>query len=76
MQLTEKELKVLYAIYKSEYQDSNGEDTIDHYVWSFSIEYSRPLIGTDIKGKVISGIVSSLSKKGLVDSKVGVKMKQ
>ena len=57
VQLTENELLVLTAIDESEY----GDGLADH-VWAFTIADNSPL-----RGKTISGTVSSLVKKNLVN---------
>ena len=62
IEITDKELNVLMGIYTSEYQDGE-EDTPLHWIWSFSVAYN-----CDYKGKILSGIMSSLSKKGLIVS--------
>lgn len=59
MKLTKFELAVLTAIDNSEY----GEYLLDE-IWSFSVTQNMPEDGP--KGRSISGVVSSLSKKGLV----------
>jgi hypothetical protein len=59
MKLTEKELAVMKAIDASEYGDY-----LDDEIWTFSLEYNVPKGGP--KGKEISGVCSSLKKKGLV----------
>lgn len=56
--LTANELAVLNAIDESEYGD-----TLRDPVWTFTIEDNSAL-----SGRVISGVVSSLHKKGLVIS--------
>lgn len=58
MKLTELEKDVIIAIAKNEYSDNPGDP-----VWTFIIEDN-----TDLHSKQISGVVSSLTKKGLVDS--------
>ena len=56
--LTEHEKTVVKIIAKNEYSDFPGDP-----VWTFVIEDF-----TDLHSKQISGIVSSLTKKGLVGS--------
>jgi hypothetical protein len=59
MELTEKELAVIKAFAATEYGSGMGDEAI----WTFSIEDHSGL-----SGKVFSGTVSSLTKKGLVRS--------
>jgi hypothetical protein len=59
--LTEKEEQVLNAILSSNYQSEEGIGVVNNPIWSFSIEEKCSL-----KGKEISGVCSSLSKKGYV----------
>lgn len=56
--LTKLEKVVIKVIAKNEYSDSPGDP-----VWTFIIEDD-----TDLHSKQISGVVSSLTKKGLVGS--------
>ena len=56
--LTILEKNVIKAIAESEYNDTPDEPT-----WTFIIEDN-----TDLHSKQISGVVSSLTKKGLVNS--------
>jgi len=58
MKLTELEKVVIRTLAKNEYSDDPGDP-----VWTFIIEDN-----TDLHSKQISGVVSSLTKKGLVDS--------
>jgi len=58
MNITKLEKAVIAVIAKNEYSDS-PEDP----VWTFIIEDN-----TDLHNKQISGVVSSLTKKGLVNS--------
>ncbi len=69
MTITTKELAVLVAISESEYQDADAtsESIIDRGVWAFSITNPK-LTAAGVAGKAISGVVSSLVKKGLVGS--------
>jgi len=59
MKLTELEKDVIVAITENEYSDVPGDP-----VWSFSIDYNTKIT----KKNQISGVVSSLVKKGLVVS--------
>lgn len=72
--VTDNEHRILNAIARDLYQPVNGaaptsfNDTSD--VWTFSV------VGTaaknyQIKGKTFSGVISSLVKKGLIDSHKG-----
>lgn len=60
---TDKERIVLRAIARSEYQssDSSDESIIGDHVWTFSVETP------EVKGKALSGVISSLCQKGLVE---------
>jgi len=58
MNITELEKDVILIIAKNEYGDDPGDP-----VWTFVIEDN-----TDLHSKQISGVVSSLTKKGLIDS--------
>jgi DNA-binding MarR family transcriptional regulator len=62
--LTKKEILVLYTIINNEYQsfDSTDYRLINSPTWTFICEDSG------YKGKSLSGIISSLSKKGIVES--------
>lgn len=64
MNVTEKELTVLNAIISNDYQNFDVTDRgmINSPTWTFVCEDSG------IKGKSLSGVISSLSKKGLVES--------
>jgi hypothetical protein len=57
--LTENEIKVIAAIINSDYQDDNNP--VNNPVWSFSCNPFE-------NKKTLSGVVASLSKKGLVNS--------
>ncbi len=60
MKLTPKEHEVLKAIAENEFHDGlKGPDIIGSNIWSDCIYCS-------IEGKALSGVVSSLAKKGLV----------
>jgi DNA-binding MarR family transcriptional regulator len=64
MNVTEKELAVLKSIINNDYQTFDIEDKnmINQPTWTFVCEDSG------VKGKSLSGVISSLSKKGLVES--------
>lgn len=59
MNLTELEKDVIVAIAKNEYSNIPGDP-----IWAFAIGHQTKIV----KGKQISGVVSSLVKKGLVVS--------
>ena len=61
-QITDKEKAVLNSIPNSEYIDFEKDDrrVINFPTWTFTCEDSG------IKGKALSGVISSLVKKGLV----------
>jgi hypothetical protein len=59
VKLTDNEQKVLLAIARSEYQDGN---LVDHFVYSTYIADDVP----GISRRSISGVFSSLAKKGLI----------
>ena len=61
MTLTSHEQEVLKAIAENEFQDFPGkEGIISHPVWS-------DCIYCGVSGKALSGVISSLSKKGLME---------
>ena len=65
MNVTDKELAVLREIQHSDYLNCDREnpkkdDVVEMPVWSFSV---RPAC---LQGRSFSGVVASLSKKGLV----------
>jgi DNA-binding MarR family transcriptional regulator len=64
MNITEKEQAVLLAIISNDYQNYDISDVnlINTPTWTFVCEDSG------IKGKELSGVISSLNKKGLVVS--------
>jgi len=61
MNLTENEIKVLNAICHNFYGDGPGD-----HIWSDSINDSHKPSG--IEGKALSGVVSSLCQKGMVET--------
>jgi len=61
MNLTENEIKVLNAICHNFYGDGPGD-----HIWSDSINDSHKPSG--IEGKALSGVVSSLTQKGMVET--------
>jgi hypothetical protein len=61
-QITENERKVLTAILHNYYNSS--VNPVDIEVWSLQIEDSQKPSG--LHGRTISGVCSSLAKKGLV----------
>jgi hypothetical protein len=62
--ITEKERKVLQGIITNDFQDAatGTEAVIMNDIWVDCLEDSTG----DLRGKILSGVVSSLSKKGLV----------
>lgn len=66
MNITEKELAVLEAIIGNDYQtfEKSDKDLINSPTWLFVCENSG------VEGKHLSGVISSLTKKGLVDSEL------
>jgi DNA-binding MarR family transcriptional regulator len=64
--LTDKEISVLYTIINNEYQtfDSTDYRLINSPTWTFICEDSG------YKGKTLSGIISSLSKRGVIESEL------
>jgi hypothetical protein len=62
--ITPNELKVLLTIINNDYQtfDKSDRDLIKSATWTFVCEDSG------IKGKSLSGTISSLTQKGLVGS--------
>lgn len=61
--ITSNEKNILTAIIHCEYQNSDfGRDTIDN-----AIELESMKQDTNIKGKTLSGVISSLVKKGLAE---------
>ena len=65
MKITENELKVLLTIINNDYQtfDKSDRELIKSPTWTFVCEDSG------IRGKSLSGVISSLTQKGLVGSK-------
>ena len=61
MKVTKFEIELLKAIVNSEFQD--GQDPIGYPVWSFSCNPWE-----DEKPRRVSGVMSSLNKKGLAKS--------
>lgn len=59
---TDREYRVLRAVITNQYHD--GQDPINNEIWVSEIDAAREPSG--ISGKALSGVVSSLSKKGLV----------
>ena len=62
--ITKKEKAVLLAITESQYQDSDDCDQIDYPVWQFDVLDCAEGVGA----RSFPGVVSSLTKKGLVSS--------
>ena len=64
MKITENELNVLLSIINNDYQtfDKSDRALIKSPTWTFVCEDSG------IKGKSLSGTISSLSQKGLIGS--------
>ena len=64
MKITPNELEVLLSIIDNDYQtfDKSDRNLIDAGTWTFVCEDSG------IKGKSLSGVISSLTQKGLVGS--------
>lgn len=62
--LTSNERKVLLAIINNDYQyfDTTNREMIGSATWTFVCEDSG------LKGKTLSGVISSLSKKNFVES--------
>lgn len=69
MSITEKELAVLESIIDNDYQsfEKSDRDLINSPTWLFVCENSG------VEGKQLSGVVSSLTKKGLVGSELDKK---
>jgi hypothetical protein len=69
MNITSNELKVLLSIINNDYQtfDKSDRELIGSSTWTFVCEDSG------IKGKSLSGTISSLTQKGLVGSTLGGK---
>lgn len=81
MSLTQKELWMIEAIvsnsycannyhlpsFELSYEDANADDEC----WTDSLEDNGAIHGTPSKGKEISGVLSSLNKKGYVISSAG-----
>ena len=70
--LTNLEIAVLEAIVNNEYQNDPGtENTINYWIWYIN--------HGDVKGSMterqVSGVVSSLSKKGLVYTQIEKRQK-
>jgi hypothetical protein len=69
MKLTESETKVLIALATNDYAGLWGHDPKESYCcvgWSNTINDSS--FPSGIEGKALSGVVGSLSKKGLLTS--------
>lgn len=65
--VTSKELAVLFGVARSEYQgaDYNDASIIGVPVWTFSVE-GPETNRVGVKGNALSGVISSLVEKGLV----------
>lgn len=66
MSITEKELAVLESIIDNDYQifEKSDKNLINSPTWLFVCEDSG------VEGKQLSGVISSLTKKGLIGSEL------
>ncbi len=66
MKVTNKEYQVLKGIINNDFQDSCGGtvECVENEIWVDTLCNSTG----DIQGRELSGVISSLSKKGLVKS--------
>jgi hypothetical protein len=64
IELTDGEIAVLYALETSQYHD--GQDPVGNPVWSTDLH-----LDTTLPAKSVPGVVSSLSRKGLVECSGG-----